>query len=158
MTERASGAVLGHGVDVIAVPDVGAGDAAAVLRDLAGRLAARPGMRLSAAEIERRFVERESLGSTAIGGGLAMPHCRGEEIDRPAVAIVRTRLGVPFGAEDGVPVRLFFALVTPGGAPGEHLRILAEFARRARDPRRRAALLAAPDEEAMLAAWSGEPA
>ena len=140
---------------VLALPELEARDAAGVLLALASAAAAHiPGT--VAEELARRFRERESLGSTAIGGGVALPHCRCPETDRPLLLLARSAAGVPFGASDGAPIRLFVAVVTPAGSPAEHLRALAQLSRRLRDAERIARLLAAQDAEAMLAAWQRE--
>jgi nitrogen PTS system EIIA component len=129
-------------------------DAAGVLRALA-ELAA-PYIPGHGGDARREIREREQLGSTAIGGGVAMPHCRCPETDRPLLLLARSAAGVPFGASDGAPIRLFVAVVTPAGSPAEHLRALAQLSRRLRDAERIARLLAAQDAEAMLAAWRRE--
>jgi len=107
---------------------------------------------VSADEVERRLREREELGSTKVLDDVCMPHCRCRGIVRAAAAIVRTQEAVAW--DDGeVPMRLFLAVVTPEGAPAEHLRVLAELSRRIREPERLAALLTAPTAEAMLQVW-----
>ena len=73
----------------------------------------------------RRLVEREELGSTAIGSGVAIPHCKMEELSRVELAIGLSRDGVEFESEDGKPVRLFFLVVSPTDSPAAHLRSLA---------------------------------
>ena len=73
----------------------------------------------------RRLVEREELGSTAIGNGAAIPHCKMEDLSRVEVAIGLSRNGVDFESEDGEPVRLFFLVVSPTDSPAAHLRSLA---------------------------------
>lgn len=145
---------------VLALPALEARDAAGVLSALA-QAAAREIGGEPAEALARRFGERESLGSTAIGGGVALPHCRSSALERPLLLLARSAAGVPFGAADGAPVHLFVAVVTPAGSPAEHLRALAQLSRRLRERERVAGLLAAPDAERMLAAWrrgSGEAA
>jgi PTS system nitrogen regulatory IIA component len=137
---------------VLALPALEARDAAGVLSALA-QAAAREIGGEPAELLAQRFGERERLGSTAIGGGVALPHCRSSTIERPLLLLARSAAGVPFGAADGSPVHLFVAVVTPAGSPAEHLRALAQLSRRLRERERVAGLLAAPDAEAMLAAW-----
>jgi PTS system nitrogen regulatory IIA component len=138
--------------DALVLADLEATDADGVLRALA-ELAAPAIAGVGPGELVSRFAERERLGSTAIGGGVAMPHCRCPELERALVLIARSRHGVPFGAADDLPVRLFVAVATPAAAPAEHLRTLARLSRRLRDRDRVAALLAAIDASALLDAW-----
>ena len=114
---------------LIAVEDAGAGE---VLARLAGALAAAEAEGPPAEEFARALAARESVGSTALGKGVALPHCRLPGLEHARVAIARSRNGVAFGAPDGAPVRLFVALATPSAAPGVHLRLLSELARRLR--------------------------
>ena len=137
--------------EVVALPDLEGTDAAAVLTELARALAElRPP--LAAAALERALAEREALGSTALGAGVAAPHCRIQGLARACLAVARHRTGVPFGAADGAPSRLFLVLLTPAEERALHLRLLAVIARRVRDAQRLAAALAAPDVAGVLAA------
>ncbi len=87
--------------------------------------------------------ERESLGSTAIGKGVALPHARTQEIEQIAVAMTRLKKGVDFGAGDGEPVNLIFLLGTPLKAVGEYLAVLAKLSKMIRDDKTRKKLLKA---------------
>lgn len=82
-----------------------------------------------AGELARVLLERESLGSTAIGEGIAIPHAKLPFLREMVVAFGRSRTGIDFQAVDGRPVHLFFLLVTPDDNPGEHLRVLARISR-----------------------------
>jgi nitrogen PTS system EIIA component len=73
--------------------------------------------------------EREKLGSTGLGSGLALPHGRLAAISRPVGAFAQLAADLDFDALDRRPVRLVFALVVPADAAGEHLQILAGLAR-----------------------------
>jgi PTS system nitrogen regulatory IIA component len=131
------------------VPQVAGAGADDVLASLARALGS--GVAGSSEEmIVRGFREREGVGSTALGGGVALPHCRIEQIETPRVAIARLARGVPFGAPDGEPVWLFVGIVTPSSAPGAHLSLLAALARRLRDPERMERLLASTDDSVLL--------
>ena len=131
------------------VPELAGEDSRAVLQELAAELSrAVPGS--SAAELARGLGEREALGSTALGGGVAIPHCRSRGIDSPQIVIGRHRAGVAFGAPDGAPVRLFVVIAAPVASPGAHLRLLARLARALRDCDRVERLLGAADEEGIL--------
>ncbi len=92
--------------------------------------------------------EREGLGSTGIGHGVAIPHGKSAEIQRTAVAIACSREGVDFEAIDGQPTRIFFLLVAPENGANEHLHLLAKISRLMRDAGTREKLLSldSPDQ------------
>lgn len=108
--------------------DLPAGSRDAVLRELAQRLEAQ-GAVPDAEDVYRKLTERELLGSTAIGHGVAIPHCKLSGLDRVVVAVGVTAKGVPIEAPDGDPVRVFFVVVSPTGSPAEHLQTLAAISR-----------------------------
>ena len=87
------------------------------------------------------LLEREGLGSTGIGHGVAIPHGRSAELTRPAIAFARTEQEVDFDSIDGQPTRLFFLLVAPENAGNDHLHLLAKIARLMRDATVRERLL-----------------
>jgi len=74
----------------------------------------------------RSILERERLGSTGIGNGVAIPHAKSGSIKGFALAFAKSREGVDFGALDGEKVYLFFILASPAEPVGEHLKILAK--------------------------------
>ena len=92
---------------------------------------------------------REQLGSTAIGHGIAIPHGRLATIEAPRGALLRLESTVDFGAADGEPVDLVFALAVPDHYTHQHLMLLSELAERFSDDRFRQALRDAPDAQAM---------
>lgn len=101
------------------------------------------------------MADREKLGTTAFGGGIAIPHAR---LDRPgAVRGVFVRLARPidFGAVDELPVDLIFALFSPADAGGDHLKALARISRALRDTAFRAKLRGAGSADALYALLSG---
>jgi PTS system nitrogen regulatory IIA component len=132
-------------------PGLAGEDGAAVLGELASGLAAELPGGTPAHEVARRFAEREALGSTALGRGLAVPHCKLAGIDRPWLAVGVHRTGVEFGAADGEPVRIFLAVVSPPATPAAHLKVLAAIARWARVPAQVEALAGAKSVEEVLA-------
>jgi len=69
--------------------------------------------------------EREQLASTALGNGIAVPHCRLRGIDNPVLFLGRHDKGVPFGGLDDEPCTLIFLMMTCARDPGQHLRLLA---------------------------------
>lgn len=138
-------------------PGLAGSDGATVLADLSRRLADELAGATPATEIARLFAEREALGSTALGRGLAVPHCKLAGLDRPWLVVGVHRQGVDFGAPDGLPVRVFMAVVSPPAAPAAHLKVLAAISRWARDPARIEALAAATTvEEALTRLSAGD--
>ena len=130
-------------------PGLAANDAAGVLRQLAERLAAT-GIVPATEPLFERLWEREQLGSTAIGRGIAIPHCKLDGLARVVVAVGLAPRGVDFGAADGQPVRLFFVVVSPSRSPAEHLQSLAAISRWVKGDGRVERLLAAQRPEEVL--------
>lgn len=97
--------------------------------------------------------QREKLGSTGLGMGIAIPHQRIKGLKAPLGAFVRTAAPVPFDAPDGEPVSLFFVMLAPEQANETHLRLLAELAQMFSDKGFRDLLGAAPDAAAIAAAF-----
>jgi PTS system nitrogen regulatory IIA component len=79
-------------------------------------------------EVLDRLVTREALGSTGMGQGIAIPHCRTAHCTRPLGCLLTLDAAIPFNAPDGVPVDLVFVLLVPVHAHQEHLDILANIA------------------------------
>lgn len=102
----------------------------------------------SADELLDSLREREALGSTVIGHGVAIPHGRCAMLSEPRAALIRLRRPIDFGADE--PVDLLFAMAVPDGYTHEHLMLLAELAEHFSDPDFREALRQAPDETALL--------
>ena len=75
-----------------------------------------------------RLLERERLGSTGLGQGVALPHARMKEVPQAYGAFVQLHKGVEFDAFDNQPVDLAFALLVPESATEEHLQLLAALA------------------------------
>lgn len=74
-------------------------------------------------------LERESVLSTGIGDGVALPHAKYDRLERPIMAAGVSRIPISFGSLDGKPVRLFFLLLSPESAGGEHVRALSRISR-----------------------------
>lgn len=121
-----------------------------LLESLAELLApARP--RCSPSAVFDLLNERERLGSTGLGEGVALPHARIAGIDDAVGAFVQLEQGVSFDAPDDRPVDLAFGLLVPEAATEAHLNLLAELAGRFNEARLRAALRAATDASTLLA-------
>ncbi|HYO56606.1 PTS sugar transporter subunit IIA [Archangium sp.] len=130
-------------------PDLTARDRVGVLHELAGMLAERT--RAPREMLEQQLTARESISSTAIGEGVAIPHCRFDKLRQITACVAVDREGVDFGARDGRPVRLFVTLASPAHAPGTHLSVLARIAALMRDVRLRQALVEARSAPAIRA-------
>ena len=101
--------------------------------------------------------DREKLGSTGLGYGVAIPHGRIKVLKEPVCAFVRTSAPIPFEAPDGAPVNLVFAMLVPEHATEAHLEILSELAQMFSDAELRAALASTEDIQAahrMITEWS----
>lgn len=79
------------------------------------------------------LIEREKLGSTAIGHGIAIPHARVDNISEPLLVICVSREGVDFDSLDGELVFIIFLIISPKGEAGLHLKMLATISRLLRD-------------------------
>lgn len=88
---------------------------------------------LSAAQVVDALQERESLGPTGVGHGVALPHARLENLDRVVGAFIRLESPLDFDAVDRQPVDLIFALFAPEESGVEHLKALALVSRTLRD-------------------------
>jgi nitrogen PTS system EIIA component len=95
-----------------------------------------------------RLEQREVLGSTGFGRGVAIPHCRSTGVKRPTLAVIKLEAPVDFGSPDAIAVSLVFGLVSPENAGATHLHALAAISRLARDDAMRQNLLdvASPEE------------
>lgn len=110
------------------------------LRELSEALAAHT-PEVTPAELLDLLMEREKLGSTAMGDGIAIPHARFDSLERIVVGFGRSRGGVPFESIDGQPTHLFFLLVAPKKEGSAHLLALARLSRLLGDERFRRRLL-----------------
>lgn len=95
--------------------------------------------------------ERERQATTALEDGVAIPHVRLAGITEPLGAFGRSISGIPCGAVDGEPTRLFLLLVIPAEEPGAHLKLLARAARLLSNGGCRARLLAAGSADEVVA-------
>lgn len=114
----------------------------AVLRELAKNLAAACPA-IEADQLVEVLWERERLGSTAIGDGIAIPHGKLGGLQTVVAAFGRHRAGVDFQSLDGNPTKLFFLLVAPEDSVGQHLKALARVSRLLKDGGFRQRLVAA---------------
>lgn len=120
-----------------------------VLRELVA-LMGRVGQIGNPDQLLQVLLERESLGSTGIGHGVAIPHGRSADVSESLVVMGRSRQDVDFDSIDGQPTRLYFLLVAPETGGNEHLHLLSRIARLMRDAGTRQSLLDAPTPQAAL--------
>src|SRR5438105_5818155 len=101
--------------------------------------------------------DREKLGSTGLGYGVAIPHGRIRTLKEPVCAFVRTAAPIAFESPDGQPVSLVFAMLVPEHANETHLELLSELAQMFNDEHLREALLQTEDIQAahrLITEWS----
>ena len=123
-------------------PDLAASDKAGILGELCAGLA-RAHPSLNASQLTETLLEREKLGSTGIGEGVAIPHGKLSGVPGLLAAFGRKRAGVDFAAIDGKPTFLFFVLFAPDNSAGLHLKALARISRLFKQPQFRQAILSA---------------
>ena len=137
---------------------VRASDKTRLLRDLGQRAATMLG--LSAEDVTAALLQREALGSTGTGGGVAVPHARLQGVAKPFGTLVRLDKAIDFAAIDDQKVDVVFLLLLPAQAQGDQLNALAAVARTLRDPQTAKRVRAAPDDAALyraMTAGAGKP-
>ena len=87
------------------------------------------GLKLDCAKVIEVLQQREKLGSTGIGEGLAIPHGKISSLAEIVVAFGRSKKGVDFDSLDGKPVHIFFLLLAPENSVGQHLKALARISK-----------------------------
>jgi len=132
-----------------AVETVKADSKSVVLEQLAARFASVYG--LDQPFVLARMQEREELGSTGFGRGVAIPHARIPDVTTPMAVFLRLEAPVAFEAADDMPVDLVFGLLSPEQGGVVHLHALAAISRLMRDEKMHVALSDAPSDEALYA-------
>ena len=131
------------------VPEMRASSKSEALEELAGALAAlHP--EIERARLVEVLLDREELGSTAIGEGIAIPHGKLAAVTGVVAAFGRSEQGVDFDSLDGSPTRLFFVLVAPEDSAGIHLKALARISRLLKEKSFRERLLAGSGREELF--------
>ena len=128
--------------DNLIIEEIAATDKIGVLREFAQLLKTR-GKVENEEELIRVLIERETLGSTGVGDGVAIPHGKLHNIPEMIMAFGRSKGGIEFQSVDAKPAFLFFLLVTPNDKPGDHLKALARISRILKNPALRAGLVQA---------------
>jgi len=114
--------------------------------------AVAPKLDLDPKNVVEALLERESLGSTSVGDGFAIPHCKTQGLREIALALARFAEPVPFGGDGQDPVRFVFVVLSPPDQPAAHLQVLSQIARVLKRSDLRAELLAASDVEEVTGA------
>jgi len=126
------------------------------IQELAARAAALTGQ--SERAILEILLQREKLGSTAVGNGVAIPHGKLAKLGRLFGLFARLERPIDFEALDGQPVELIFLLLAPEAAGADHLKALARVARLLRDSEIARKLRASSDADALYAVLAMSPA
>ena len=122
-----------------------------VIRELVGVLVHAGAVKEKDVEAIMEILKnREALGSTGIGQGVAIPHGKTNVIPQLVGAFGISRIGVDFNSLDGTPAHLFFLLMAPEDSAGPHLKALARISRLLKDRHFRESLKQARDEKTML--------
>lgn len=107
--------------------------------------------------VAKAVLDREELGSTGLGDGVAVPHGKSELVDRVIAAFGRSEKGIDFQSEqDNLPVHLIFLLVAPAGSSGPHLLALARISRLLRSKSFREKLLKSKSKSEIIEAFKSE--
>jgi fructose-specific phosphotransferase system IIA component len=115
--------------DAVSV-DLESGNKEDVLSELVGLLIKSGNVKKSEKDqILKRLKDREMLGSTGIGKGVAIPHAKCPAVKKMAAAFGISKKGIDFRSLDGEPTYIFLLLVAPGETPGPHLKALARISR-----------------------------
>jgi len=104
----------------------------AALEELASTLL-QDGRIVDVASVVQVLLEREKIGSTGIGQGIAIPHAKTEQSKTLVAALGLSRKGIPFDSLDGEPVHIVFMLIAPPEAAADHLKALARISRMLKD-------------------------
>ncbi len=136
------------------IPGLNAGDKTELLRELAGRAALA--LKLDERAIFDALMARERLGSTGVGGGVAIPHARIAGLSDSFGLFARIEPPLDFAAIDDKRVDVVFLLLTPAAGAADHLSLLAAVSRRLRDHATVAAIRAADNAKEIFDALAAE--
>ena len=137
------------------LPSVKAGSKKQLLQELAAFAASQSG--LSESDVYEALLQRERLGSTGIGHGIAIPHGKLPKLNQLFGIFARLEKPLDFEALDGEPVDLIFLLLAPEGADADHLKALSRVARALRDPAIAQKLRKSHDASALFAMLTQTP-
>ncbi|OGL43221.1 MAG: PTS fructose transporter subunit IIA [Candidatus Schekmanbacteria bacterium RBG_16_38_10] len=111
------------------LPNLVSHDKAGALRELASLLVTTFKLKEDSEKLVKILDEREKLGSTGIGDGIAIPHGKLSSLNEELLVLGRSKEGIDFNSMDGKPTYLFFLLMGPEEAAGIHLKALARLSR-----------------------------
>lgn len=137
------------------IPNLESKNKKGVLEELAGVLVDQ-GKLLDLERVVEVLLDREKLGSTGIGDGIAIPHGKIRDLGGVVASFGRSREGVDFESIDQKPTHLFFLLVAPENSAGMHLKALARISRLLKDPNFRKKLMEAGDKDELFQIISEE--
>ena len=137
------------------VADLKAKDKRGVLEELAGDVVLKT-KGLDKERLLEILLEREKLGSTGIGYGVAIPHGKLKKLDCLVVVFGRSVVGIDFQSLDSKPAHLFFLILAPEDSTAAHLKILARISKLLKDPSFRKKLLTAPSSDDIFNAIAEE--
>ena len=122
-----------------------------VVRELVGLLVRAGSIKeKDVTKLVRTLLDREALGSTGIGQGVAIPHGKTDCVTQLVGAVGISRTGLNFDSLDGESTHIFFLLVAPEDSAGPHLKALARISRLLKERHFRESLLAAKEEKALM--------
>jgi len=124
-------------------------DKEGVIKELVELLAKTQSIR-DKEKLVKSLLKREALGSTGIGQGVGIPHCKSGSVKELVAAFGISHKGVNFESLDGEPAYIFFLLVAPQDTTGPHLKALARISHLLKDKYFRDALKAAADEKELF--------
>lgn len=104
------------------------------------------------------LIEREKLGSTGVGDGVAIPHGKLSSVNKVMAVFARSEEGIDFDSMDGKNAHLFFLLIAPEDSAGSHLKALARVSRLMNDPKFRLSLMEAKSREEIYRTFADEDA
>jgi len=135
------------------IPQLASQNKEGALRELVHVLA-QVEMQVDEERMLETLLERESLGSTGIGEGVAIPHGKSKDVKKLLASFGRSLPGLDFQSMDGKPAHLFFLLVAPENSAGIHLKALARISRLMKDQTFRKRLMEANSVEEIYSLFS----
>ncbi len=109
------------------IPEISSRERDSALEEMVEFLESKKKIR-NGKDLFEKLIQREKLGSTAIGDGIAIPHCKSKEAESPLLVLAVSKRGVQFEALDGKPTHILFLVVSSPDDPGQSLQILASIA------------------------------
>jgi PTS system nitrogen regulatory IIA component len=137
------------------IPQLSSNNKEGALRELV-RVLAQVETQVDEDRMMEILLERESLGSTGIGEGVAIPHGKSKDVKKLLASFGRSLAGLDFQSMDGKPAHLFFLLVAPENSAGIHLRALARISRLMKDQVFRRRLMEVSSAEEIYGLFSEE--